>query len=87
MQQNTRSDISKFVSSEKNEDSYNDMYEAGMLLPTQQRARMAQYYYQRVHLRNLGLRLIATCEFHIIKQLFGAAGEVIYNQALDLTEE
>lgn len=60
---------------------YQEMFEAGLELPERQRAMLAQHYYQRVHLRILGLRLAATCEFHILKQVFGEGAEIILQQA------
>lgn len=60
---------------------YQDMFEAGLKLPERQRAMLAQHYYQRVHLRILGLRLAASCQFHILKQVFGESAEIIMQQA------
>lgn len=60
---------------------YQDMFEAGLKLPERQRAMLAQHYYQRVHLRILGLRLAATCKFHILKQVFGESADIILEQA------
>lgn len=60
---------------------YQDMYVAGLALPQRQRAMLAQHYYQRVHLRILGLRLAASCDFHVLKQVFGESADIILQQA------
>lgn len=78
---NKQNNISKFLNPEAQEDSYVDMYDAALRLEPFQRAMMAQYYYQRVHLRELGLRISATCEFHILQRVFGSAAEIIYEQS------
>lgn len=79
--QNSKNNISKFLSSVEQEDEYAEMYDAALLLDPLQRAMIAQYYYQRVHLRKLGLRVAATCQFHILQRVFGAAAEVIADQS------
>lgn len=76
-----QNNISKFLNPEAEEDSYIDMYNAALELEPFQRAMMAQYYYQRVHLRELGLRISATCEFHILQRVFGSGAEIIYEQS------
>lgn len=76
-----QNNISKFLSPEAHEDSYVAMYDAALQLEPFQRAMMAQYYYQRVHLRELGLRISATCEFHVLQRVFGNAAETIYEQS------
>ncbi len=78
---NKQNNISKFLNPETQEDSYVEMYDAALQLEPFQRAMMAQYYYQRVHLRELGLRISATCEFHILQRVFGSAAEIIYEQS------
>lgn len=81
MKRQTQSNIAKFVSPEETTPKYDHMYDAGLKLPQRARAMIAQHYYQRVHLRELGLRLIATCDVHIIQQVFGSAAEVLLQQA------
>lgn len=81
MKRHTQSNIAKFVSPEEATPQYDDMYNAGLKLPQRARAMIAQHYYQRVHLRDLGLRLIATCDLHIVQQVFGSAAEVLLQQA------
>lgn len=78
---NKQNNISKFLNPEAQVDSYVEMYDAALQLEPFQRAMMAQYYYQRVHLRELGLRISATCEFHILQRVFGSAAEIIYEQS------
>ena len=78
---NKQNSISKFLNPETQDDSYIEMYDAALLLEPFQRAMMAQYYYQRVHLRELGLRISATCEFHVLQRVFGSAAEIIYEQS------
>ena len=58
-----------------------DAVEIGMSLPEMQRARIAQFCYGRVHMRELGLRLASTCELMTLKAAFGRAGEVVYKQS------
>lgn len=81
MKRHAQSNIAKFVSPEEVSPQYDHMYDAGLQLPQRARAMIAQHYYQRVHLRNLGLRLIATCDLHIVQQVFGSAAEVLLQQA------
>lgn len=72
--------ISVFVSKEDTSFKHFHMYEAGLKLPQYARALLAQHYYQRVHLRELGLRLLATCDTHILKQIFGSAADTLQEQ-------
>lgn len=58
-----------------------DAVEIGMSLPEMQRARIAQFCYGRVHMRELGLRLASTCELMTLKAAFGRAGEVVFKQS------
>lgn len=85
---NAKKDISEYLSKGKNTNSYEAMYLAGMRLPTKQRALIAQMYYQRVHLRELGIKLAATCEYHILRSVFGSsATDLIIEQSEHLEGE
>ncbi|MEW7006308.1 MULTISPECIES: hypothetical protein [unclassified Lentilitoribacter] len=87
MKPNAKSNIAKFVSPEETTFKYDHMYDAGLKLPQRARAMIAQHYYQRVHLRELGLRLIATCDLHIVQQVFGSASDVLLQQAEQFKEQ
>lgn len=76
--------ISQYIAQPDEPREYEDMYQAGLKLPSRQRAMMAQMYYQRVHLRQLGLRLAATCEYHILQQVFGQVADIIVEQYEEL---
>ena len=58
-----------------------DAIEIGESLPEMQRARIAQFCYNRVHMRELGLRLASTCSLMSLKAAFGRAGEVVFAQS------
>ena len=55
-------------------------------LPDNQRANLAQFCYQRVHLRELGLRIAATCDYQTLQHSFGRGAEVIYKQSRNLDD-
>ena len=55
-------------------------------LPDNQRANLAQFCYQRVHLRELGLRIAATCDFHTLQHAFGRGADVIYEQSRNVDD-
>ena len=61
-----------------------DAVAIGESLPMLQRARVAQFCYNRVHMRELGLRLAATCDLMSLKAAFGRAGEVVFKQSRDV---
>lgn len=61
-----------------------DAVEIGESLPEMQRARIAQFCYNRVHMRELGLRLAASCSLMSLKAAFGRAGEVVFKQSRDV---
>ena len=75
------------IITKKNDRQYEDMYQAGLKLPQRQRVRISQYYYQRVHLRNLGLRLASTCDYHILRQVFGEVTDIVIEQAEELERQ
>ncbi len=50
--------------------------EIGEKLPEMQRARIAQFCYNRVHMRELGLRLASTCSLVSLRNAFGRAAHV-----------
>ncbi|MEO0327044.1 MAG: hypothetical protein AAF217_00460 [Pseudomonadota bacterium] len=58
--------------------------EIGEALPEMQRARIAQFCYNRVHMRELGLRLASTCEMYSLKVAFGRAADVVFEQSRDI---
>lgn len=61
-----------------------DAVAIGEELPVLQRARVAQFCYNRVHMREMGLKLAATCDLMSLKAAFGRAGEVVYKQSRDV---
>ena len=61
-----------------------DAMAIGESLPELQRARIAQFCYQRVHMRELGLKLASTCGLNSLKAAFGRGGEVVYQQSRDV---
>lgn len=61
-----------------------DAVEIGSKLPALQRARIAQFCYGRVHMRELGLRLASTCDLMTLKAAFGRGGEVVFKQSRDV---
>ena len=61
-----------------------DAVEIGSRLPAIQRARIAQFCYGRVHMRELGLRLASTCDLMTLKAAFGRGGEVVFKQSRDV---
>jgi len=61
-----------------------DAVEIGSKLPAIQRARIAQFCYGRVHMRELGLRLASTCDLMTLKAAFGRGGEVVFKQSRDV---
>lgn len=63
-----------------------DAVEIGERLPEMQRARVAQFCYNRVHMRELGLRLASTCSMVTLKHAFGRAADVVYAQSRDVEE-
>lgn len=58
-----------------------DAVEIGKNLPDLQRARIAAFCYNRVHMRELGLRLASTCDLMTLKAAFGRAGDVVFKQS------
>ena len=58
-----------------------DAIEIGRQLPAIQRARISQFCYGRVHMRELGLRLASTCDLMTLKAAFGRGGEVVFEQS------
>ncbi len=61
-----------------------DAIEIGNSLPEQKRAHIAQFCYNRVHMRELGLRLASTCSMVSLKNAFGRAADVVYKQSRDV---
>lgn len=50
-------------------------------IPQHTRARLAIFLYGRLHTRELGLRVAATCEAAFLMQTAGTLGEIIYAQS------
>lgn len=50
-------------------------------VPERTRASLAVFLYGRVHTRELGVRIAATCEAALLMQIGGTLGEVIYAQS------
>ena len=50
-------------------------------IPQRTRARLAVFLYGRMHTRELGVRVAATCEAALLMQTAGTLGEVIYAQS------
>ena len=61
-----------------------DAAEIAQELPETQRAQIAQFCYQRVHMRELGLRIASTCNLMTLRSAFGRAGDVVYAQSRDV---
>ncbi len=53
----------------------------GAKLPAIQRAQIAKFCYQRVHMRELGLRLANMCDRHTLRLVFGSGVDAIYKQS------
>jgi hypothetical protein len=53
-------------------------------LPEINRARLAEFCYRRVHLRELGLRIAATCRLQTLQFAFGANAALVMKQAADV---
>ena len=52
-------------------------------IPQRTRALLAVFLYGRMHTRELGVRVAATCEAALLMQIAGTLGEVIYAQSHD----
>ena len=50
-------------------------------MPELQRARVAQFCYTKVHMRELGLRIAQSCGMRSLQIVFGAGAETIFNQS------
>ena len=50
-------------------------------IPQGTRARLAVFLYGRMHTRELGVRVAASCEAALLMQTAGTLGEVIYAQS------
>ena len=59
--------------------SLTDQIEKAYRRPT----RLAVFLYGRLHTRELGVRVAATCEAALLMQIAGTLGEVIYAQSRD----
>ena len=61
-----------------------DAMEVAAQLSGNQRARIAQFCYARVHMRKLGLNIAATCDLIELQEVFGAGAQTIFNQSRDV---
>lgn len=61
-----------------------DKLDEVLKLPEIQRARIAQFCYSRVHMREMGLRIAHTCELQALRVAFGVGGTQIYKATRDL---
>jgi hypothetical protein len=52
-------------------------------MPESARARIAVFFYQRRHLRNVGLEIAKTCSRGSLNEAAGGAGETIFHQSRD----
>lgn len=52
-------------------------------MPISARARMAVFFYQRRHLRSIGLEIAKTCPRGALLEAAGGAGETIFAQSRD----
>lgn len=70
--------------SSSNPSAFDEKLEEVLKLPELQRARIAQFCYSRVHMREMGLRIANTCQLPMLKIAFGAGAEVVFKQSRDV---
>src|SRR5680860_203748 len=58
-----------------------DALEVASQLSANQRARIAQFCYSKVHMRKLGLNIAATCNLIELQEVFGAGARTIFEQS------
>ena len=63
------------------DNSLDEKFEQIMQLPEPSRAKIAEFCYRRVHLRELGLRLVATCQYPSLSRHFGIGARSVQMQA------
>ncbi|NDW06284.1 hypothetical protein [Jiella pacifica] len=61
-------------------DLRNDLIRA---IPAMERARLAFFCYNRVHLRDLAFRITLLCELKELRILAGTKGDMLYQQATE----
>ena len=54
-------------------------------LSPQHCAQIAKFFYGKVHMRELGLRLAARCQLVHLRNVFGAGAETVYRQSRDVS--
>ena len=59
-------------------------FDNGLKLPAANRAKIAKFCYQRVHMRELGLRLAATCDMKSLVTEFGKGAETVFKQSRNI---
>ncbi len=62
---------------------YADAIESVQGMPESARARLAVFFYQRRHLRSIGLDIAKMCTRGALAEAAGGAGETIYHQSRD----
>jgi hypothetical protein len=55
-------------------------------LPEIQRARIAQFCYSRVHMREMAIRIAHTCGLQALRVAFGQGGTQFYKNTRDLDD-
>ena len=60
---------------------YAEAMEHVEMMPESARARIAVFFYQRRHLRSIGLDIAKTCSRDALYETAGGAGETIYQQS------
>ena len=53
-------------------------------LSPQQCAQIAKFFYGKVHMRELGLRLASRCQLVHLRNVFGAGAETVFRQSRDV---
>ncbi len=61
-------------------------FEIGQKLPAANRAQIAKFCYQRVHMWELGLRLAGTCDLATLAMAFGQGAETIFEQSRNIEQ-
>lgn len=63
-----------------------DRLDEVLKLPEIQRARIAQFCYSRVHMREMSLRIAHTCGLQALRVAFGQGGTQLYKITRDLED-
>lgn len=65
------------------ETPHSEAMEMVLAMPISARARMAVFFYQRRHLRSIGLEIARSCPRGALLEAAGGAGETIFTQSRD----